>query len=57
MVLRTSYHVYYGVGFVATIPFAYFVTRSFQKHGRLTRPIVAHFLFDAAVFTIAILTS
>ena len=57
IVLRTSYHVYYGVGFVATIPFAYFVTRSFQKHGRLTRPIVAHALFDATVITIAVLTS
>jgi membrane protease YdiL (CAAX protease family) len=57
IVLRTSYHVYYGIGFVATIPFAYFVTRSFQKQGRLTRPIVAHFLFDAAVITIAVLTS
>jgi membrane protease YdiL (CAAX protease family) len=57
IVLRTSYHVYYGIGFVATIPFAYFVTRSFQKRGRLTRPIVAHFLFDATVFTIAVLTS
>jgi hypothetical protein len=49
--------VYYGIGFVATIPFAYFVTRSFQKQGRLTRPIMAHFLFDATVLTIAILTS
>jgi membrane protease YdiL (CAAX protease family) len=56
MALRTSYHVYYGVGFVLTIPFAYFMTRSFQKNGRLTRPIVAHFLFDATLITISILT-
>ncbi len=55
MALRTSYHVYYGLGFIATIPFAYFVTRSFQKNGRLTRPIVAHFLFDAVLITIAVL--
>jgi hypothetical protein len=54
IVLRTSYHVYYGIGFIATIPVAYFFTRSFQKRGRLTRPIVAHFLFDATLFTIAI---
>jgi membrane protease YdiL (CAAX protease family) len=54
--LRTSYHIYYGLGFVATIPFGYFVTRSFQKNGRLTRPIVAHFLFDAVLLTIGILT-
>ncbi len=55
--LRTTYHVYYGIGFVATIPIAYFLTRSFQKRGRLMRPIFAHFLYDAILFTIAILTS
>jgi membrane protease YdiL (CAAX protease family) len=54
LVLRTSYHVYYGLGFLLTIPFGFFVTRSFQKHGRLNRPIAAHFLFDAILFTIAI---
>jgi membrane protease YdiL (CAAX protease family) len=54
--LRTSYHVYYGVGFLLTIPFGYFVTRSFQKHHRLNRSIAAHFLFDAILSTIAILT-
>jgi membrane protease YdiL (CAAX protease family) len=53
--LRTSYHVYYGLGFVLTIPFGYFVTRSFQKHHRLNRSIAAHFLFDATLSTIAIL--
>lgn len=56
IVLRTSYHVYYGIGFVATIPAAYFLTRSFQKRGRLTRPIVAHFLYDAILLTIAVFT-
>jgi membrane protease YdiL (CAAX protease family) len=55
LVLRTSYHVYYGIGFIFTVPFGYFVTRSFQKNRRLTRPIVAHFLWDATVFSIAIL--
>jgi membrane protease YdiL (CAAX protease family) len=55
LVLRTSYHIYYGLGFVLTIPFGYFVTRSFQKHRRLNRPIVAHFLFDGILLTIAIL--
>jgi len=54
--LRTSYHVYYGLGFVLTIPFGYFVTRSFQKHHRLNRSIAAHFIFDAVLSTIAILT-
>jgi membrane protease YdiL (CAAX protease family) len=52
--LRTSYHVYYGLGFLATVPVAYFLTRSFQKHGRLTRPITAHFLFDAVLITIGV---
>jgi membrane protease YdiL (CAAX protease family) len=56
LILRTSYHAYYGVGFILTVPFGYFVTRSFQKNGRLTRPIVTHFLFDATLITIAILT-
>jgi membrane protease YdiL (CAAX protease family) len=55
LALRTSYHIYYGLGFIFTVPFGYYVTRSFQKNGRLTRPIVAHFLFDAVVITIAIL--
>jgi membrane protease YdiL (CAAX protease family) len=56
LALRTSYHVYYGVGFIFTVPFGYFVTRSFQKNRRLTRPIVTHFLFDAILITIAVLT-
>jgi hypothetical protein len=56
IILRTSYHVYYGVGFILTVPFAYFMTRSFQKNGRLTRTIAAHFLFDGILITIAILT-
>jgi membrane protease YdiL (CAAX protease family) len=55
LILRTSYHVYYGLGFLLTVPFGYFVTRSFQKHRRLTRPIAAHFLFDAILVTISIL--
>ncbi len=55
LALRTSYHVYYGIGFLLTVPFGYFVTRSFQKNRRLTRPIVTHFLYDAVLFTIAIL--
>jgi membrane protease YdiL (CAAX protease family) len=57
LTLRTSYHVYYGLGFLLTIPLGYFVTRSFQKHRRLTRPIVAHFLYDAVLITISILIS
>jgi membrane protease YdiL (CAAX protease family) len=55
LALRTSYHVYYGLGFILTIPFGYYVTRSFQKHKRLNRPIAAHFLFDSILFTITIL--
>jgi len=55
LTLRTSYHVYYGVGFILTIPLGYFVTRSFQKHGRLNRAIAAHFIFDAVSFTLGVL--
>jgi hypothetical protein len=55
IVLRTSYHVYYGLGFLIVIPFGYFAGRSFQKHHRLTRPVLAHFLYDAVLFTIAVL--
>jgi membrane protease YdiL (CAAX protease family) len=57
LALRTSYHVYYGLGFLVTIPFGYYATRSFQKHRRLTRPIVAHFLYDAVLITISVLAS
>jgi Type II CAAX prenyl endopeptidase Rce1-like len=55
LTLRTSYHVYYGLGFLLTIPLGYFNTRSFQKHGKVMRPIVAHFLYDAVLFTISVL--
>ncbi len=55
LVLRTSYHVYYGLGFILTIPFGFYVTRSFQKHRRLNRAIAAHFIFDATLFTLSIL--
>jgi membrane protease YdiL (CAAX protease family) len=57
LTLRTSYHVYYGLGFLFTIPVGYLLTRSFQKHRRLTRPIVAHFIFDAVLITISVLAS
>jgi membrane protease YdiL (CAAX protease family) len=56
LILRTSYHVYYGIGFLFTIPFGYLVTRSFQKHHNLNRPIVAHFMYDAILTTISIFT-
>jgi len=55
LALRTSYHVYYGIGLVFTLPFGYLVTRSFQKHRKLSRPILAHFLYDTTVFLISIL--
>jgi membrane protease YdiL (CAAX protease family) len=55
LTLRTAYHVYYGLGFLLTVPFGYLATRSFQKRGRLARPIAAHFLFDAVLLTISIL--
>jgi membrane protease YdiL (CAAX protease family) len=57
LALRTSYHAYYGVGLIATVPFGYWATRSFQKHRRLGRPIIAHFLNDAVLLTVAVLTS
>lgn len=57
LILRTSYHVYYGLGFLVTLPFGYLVTRSFQKRRRLMRPILAHFLYDAVLISLAILTT
>jgi membrane protease YdiL (CAAX protease family) len=57
LALRTSYHLYYGLGLVLTIPFGYYATRSFQKRGRLGRPIVAHFLYDATLITLGVLTA
>jgi membrane protease YdiL (CAAX protease family) len=55
LILRTSYHVYYGLGFLLTVPFGYLVTRSFQKRRRLLRPIIAHFVYDGVLITLAIL--
>ena len=55
LILRMSYHIYYGVAFLLILPFGYFVTRSFQKHRRLDRSIAAHFLYDAVLITISIL--
>ena len=43
------------MGLLLTVPFGYFVTRSFQKHRKLSRPILAHFVFDSTAFLIAIL--
>jgi Type II CAAX prenyl endopeptidase Rce1-like len=57
LAVRTSYHAYYGVGLLATIPLGYVVTRSFQKRQRLARPILVHFTYDAVLLTIAVLTS
>jgi membrane protease YdiL (CAAX protease family) len=57
LAVRTSYHAYYGIGLIATVPFGYLVTRSFQKRGRLARPILTHFLYDAILLIIAVLTS
>jgi len=57
LALRTSYHAYYGAAIIATVPFGFLVTRSFQRHGRVTRPILTHFMFDAILLTIAVLTS
>lgn len=57
MALRTSYHVYYGIALVFTLPFGYFVTRSFQKHRRIGGPILAHFLYDTTQFLLAILVA
>jgi uncharacterized protein len=57
LAVRTSYHAYYGIGLIATIPFGYLVTRSFQKRGRLARPILTHFFYDSILLIIAVLTS
>ena len=57
LVLRTSYHAYYGVALFLTVPFGYLVTRSFQRTRRLGRPIITHFAFDAILLTAAVLTS
>jgi membrane protease YdiL (CAAX protease family) len=54
MAVRASYHIYYGVAVVTLLPFGWLMTRSFQKHGKLSRPILAHFLYDSVLFAIAI---
>jgi membrane protease YdiL (CAAX protease family) len=55
--VRESYHLYYGLAFLATMPLGYLVTRSFQKRGRLGRAILTHFGFDVISLSIAVLTS
>ena len=55
LALRTSYHAYYGLALVFTLPFGYLATRSFQLHRKLNRPILMHFLYDSTVFLIAVL--
>jgi Type II CAAX prenyl endopeptidase Rce1-like len=57
LAVRTSYHAYYGIGFILTVPLGYIVTRSFQKRQRLARPILVHFTYDAISLIIAVLTS
>jgi membrane protease YdiL (CAAX protease family) len=57
MAIRTSYHAYYGIGFLFTVPVGYLLTRSFQKRRRLVRTVFAHALYDACLFTLAILSS
>lgn len=56
LVLRTSYHLYYGLAFFLTVPFGWLVTRSFQKRGRLARAVFTHFGYDAIQLTVAVLT-
>jgi hypothetical protein len=57
LTVRTSYHAYYGVGLLLTIPLGYLATRSFQKRQRLARPILLHFLNDVVLLIVAVLTS
>jgi hypothetical protein len=57
LALRTSYHAYYGFALLLTVPFGYLVTRSFQRTRRLGRPVITHFLYDAILLTVAVLTS
>jgi hypothetical protein len=42
---------------LALLPFGYLLTRSYAKHGRLTRPILVHFVYDAVLLTIALATA
>ncbi len=55
--VRESYHVYYGIAFLMTMPFGYLLTRSFQKRGRIGRAILTHFAYDTILLSIAVLTS
>lgn len=56
MAVRTSYHAYYGLGLLFTVPVGYLLTRSFQKRRRLLRTVLAHALYDAGLFALAILS-
>lgn len=54
MLLRSSYHLYYGVAVLVTVPFGYFAARSFHKRRNLARPIAAHVLYDIVVTALQI---
>lgn len=54
LVLRTSYHVYYGLGFLLTVPFGFVVTLFYQRRRRLNAVVGAHFLYDAILTTISV---
>jgi membrane protease YdiL (CAAX protease family) len=56
LAVRTSYHVYYGLGAVFTIPVGYLLTRSFQRRRRLLRCVIAHALYDSVLLTAALLS-
>jgi membrane protease YdiL (CAAX protease family) len=55
--VRESYHIYYGIAFLMTMPVGYLLTRSFQKRGRLARPVLVHFGYDTILLSVAVLTS
>jgi membrane protease YdiL (CAAX protease family) len=57
LTLRTSYHAYYGLALLLTVPFGFVATRSFQRSGRLWRAVLAHFTNDAILLSVAVLTS
>jgi membrane protease YdiL (CAAX protease family) len=46
--LRAAYHLYQGVGgFIGNLALGVFFGRIYQRHGRTTPLVVAHFLLDA----------
>jgi membrane protease YdiL (CAAX protease family) len=53
--VRASYHVYYGIGVLSVIVYGALVTWIYVARRRLLGLVVGHSLYDALLYSVAIL--